>query len=156
MGVKSNTPLLSSFGKIRPAACVRSFCPLQDVFTNEDACTLALEKFHGELQRTSSSKMAVKKAASSLAKAALAKGSRDNVTVVVVDVRLQGTLAAGRNGVAVHSGNGPAAARSSAASKADRPSQGTSAPLPAPGDQQQPQPHVASVPVTPLASDMED
>ncbi|KXZ42753.1 hypothetical protein GPECTOR_120g420 [Gonium pectorale] len=59
---------------------------LWDVFTNEEARSLALEKFHGELARTSSSKMAVKKAASSLAKAALAKGSRDNVTVVVVDL----------------------------------------------------------------------
>ncbi|PNW87560.1 hypothetical protein CHLRE_02g141250v5 [Chlamydomonas reinhardtii] len=63
---------------------------LWDVFTNEEARTLALEKFNGELTRTSSSKMAVKKAASSLAKAALAKGSRDNVTVVVVDLRQPG------------------------------------------------------------------
>ncbi|KAG2427719.1 hypothetical protein HYH02_014550 [Chlamydomonas schloesseri] len=66
---------------------------LWDVFTNEEARTLALEKFNGELGRTSSSKMAVKKAASSLAKAALAKGSRDNVTVVVVDLRQPGGAA---------------------------------------------------------------
>ena len=58
--------------------------PVQDVFTNEEARVLAIGKFRGELARTDSSKMAVKKAASSLAKAALAKGSRDNVTVVRV------------------------------------------------------------------------
>lgn len=67
----------------------------QDVFTNEEARQLALEKFHGELGRTSSSKLAVKKVASSLAKAAIAKGSRDNVTVVVVDVRVSGQVRQG-------------------------------------------------------------
>ncbi len=70
----------------------------QDVFTNEEARQLALEKFHGELGRTSSSKLAVKKVASSLAKAAIAKGSRDNVTVVVVDVRVSGRVRQGRAG----------------------------------------------------------
>jgi hypothetical protein len=54
----------------------------QDVFANEEARVLAIGKFRGELARTDSSKLAAKKAASSLAKAALAKGSRDNVTVV--------------------------------------------------------------------------
>ncbi|KAG2483038.1 hypothetical protein HYH03_018067 [Edaphochlamys debaryana] len=85
---------------------------LWDVFTNDEARTLALEKFSGELARTSSSKMAVKKAASSLAKAALAKGSRDNVTVVVVDVRPQG------GGGGHHSAHAAAAATGTAAAAA--------------------------------------
>lgn len=80
-----------SFASPSLAECLGpGVCGVQDVFTNEEARTLALEKFNGELTRTSSSKMAVKKAASSLAKAALAKGSRDNVTVVVVDLRQPG------------------------------------------------------------------
>ncbi|GFR48367.1 hypothetical protein Agub_g10257, partial [Astrephomene gubernaculifera] len=121
---------------------------LWDVFTNEEARTLALEKFSGELQRTSSSKMAVKKAASSLAKAALAKGSRDNVTVVVVDVRLHGSSAhrhAAAAAAAAHaaaaSGATAAAAAGSAGSFAQegpaRCNAGSSA-APAPGGEQVP------------------
>ncbi|KAG2423213.1 hypothetical protein HXX76_015470 [Chlamydomonas incerta] len=124
---------------------------LWDVFTNEEARTLALEKFNGELTRTSSSKMAVKKAASSLAKAALAKGSRDNVTVVVVDLRQPG--GAGHHATAHASGattpNPGAAAGSGAIATAAAPPAAAAAPA-------QPKQQPAS-PVTPEAvSDADD
>ncbi|EFJ44479.1 hypothetical protein VOLCADRAFT_121292 [Volvox carteri f. nagariensis] len=130
---------------------------LWDVFTNEEARALALEKFNGELQRTSSSKMAVKKAASSLAKAALAKGSRDNVTVVVVDMRLHGYKSS-HNGTMVHSTSVPV---NNTGTPRSGPSQSGSGGLLAPGDhQQQPQrqspQHIEASPKTPVASDADD
>lgn len=67
---------------------------LWDVLSNQDACALALKVFQAELAKGSSSRSGVKKAASSLAKTALARGSRDNITVVVVDVRLSVPAAA--------------------------------------------------------------
>ncbi|GIL81560.1 hypothetical protein Vretimale_738 [Volvox reticuliferus] len=125
---------------------------LWDVFTNEEARALALEKFRGEFQRTSSSKMAVKKAASSLAKAALAKGSRDNVTVVVVDMRTQGFSC--HSSAGAHSIN--SAIRSSGAVRTG-PSQSASGVAPQ-GEQQQQQqtPQTPRSPRTPVASDTDD
>ncbi|GLI60936.1 hypothetical protein VaNZ11_003172 [Volvox africanus] len=127
---------------------------LWDVFTNEEARALALEKFNGELQRTSSSKMAVKKAASSLAKAALAKGSRDNVTVVVVDMRTQGLSCQSSTGA--HSIS--SAIRSSGAARTG-PSQSASGLAPQ-GEQCQPvlqqTPQTSASPRTPAASDTDD
>mmetsp|Transcript_3614 Transcript_3614/g.7828 ORF Transcript_3614/g.7828 Transcript_3614/m.7828 type:complete len:582 (-) Transcript_3614:984-2729(-) len=59
---------------------------LWDVFSNEEACALAISTFQVELEKGVSSSAAAKKVASSLTKGALSKGTRDNVTVVVVDV----------------------------------------------------------------------
>ncbi|GLC46197.1 hypothetical protein PLESTB_001534000 [Pleodorina starrii] len=129
---------------------------LWDVFTNEEARTLALDKFNGELQRTLSSKLAVKKAASSLAKAALAKGSRDNVTVVVVDVRVSGR---GHNGASRSAGtprtapSQPVSGLLPAASQAEQQHQQAQQQQPQSEPQQQQQ--VAASPATPGGSDTE-
>ncbi len=61
---------------------------LWDVFSNKDACALASAKFEEELAASGNVRAALKKAASALAKAALTRGSRDNVTVLVADVRM--------------------------------------------------------------------
>ncbi len=133
------------------------------MFTNEEARTLALEKFQGELQRTSSSKMAVKKAASSLAKAALAKGSRDNVTVVVVDVRLPGQ-SSGHNGAGPHA-HGTSTPRHAAPASGALPPAGEQHQQQSPQTQQQQLPQTTqhqspqtlqqplASPATPVASD---
>ncbi len=60
---------------------------LWDVLSSADVCAMALRKFEGELGCGGSVRGALRKAASALAKAALDKGSRDNVTVLVVDLR---------------------------------------------------------------------
>jgi len=65
---------------------------LWDVLGNEDARQVALTSFQGEFEKTGSAKMAIKKATSALVKSALAKGSKDNITVIVVDCRLPSTL----------------------------------------------------------------
>lgn len=62
---------------------------LWDVFSNQDACTVAWEAFQKSMSSAGgASKTAVKQAARALAKAAMDKGSRDNITVVIVDVGL--------------------------------------------------------------------
>jgi protein phosphatase 2C len=61
---------------------------LWDVVDSQDACTIALCKFEAELAAGDSTKQALRKAASKLTKTALTRGSRDNITVVCVDLRL--------------------------------------------------------------------
>lgn len=61
---------------------------LWDVLSNADAGNLAVRKFLSDLEAGRSVRSALKHAASSLAKAAISRGSRDNVTVIVVDVRM--------------------------------------------------------------------
>lgn len=66
---------------------------LWDVFSNQDACTVAWEAFHKAMAANAgAAKVAVKAAARALAKSAMDKGSRDNITVVIVDVRLDDTM----------------------------------------------------------------
>ena len=60
---------------------------LWDVLSSQDACTIAMEKFASEMAAGGSSKSGVKRAASALVKTAMQRGTRDNVTVMVVDVR---------------------------------------------------------------------
>lgn len=64
---------------------------LWDVLSNADAGSLAVRKFLSDLEAGRSARSALKHAASSLAKAAISRGSRDNVTVIVVDVRMMTT-----------------------------------------------------------------
>lgn len=59
---------------------------LWDVLTNQEACTLAKKCVLRARQRGSSRQSAARVAATVLARAAVDRGSRDNVTVVVVDL----------------------------------------------------------------------
>ena len=60
---------------------------LWDVLGNGEAAKLAMAAFDGELAANKSARSALKKAASVLAKTALERGSRDNVTVLCIDMR---------------------------------------------------------------------
>lgn len=62
-----------------------------DVFTNEDATGLALRCLQRANNRGASPSAACRVAASVLSKAALERGSRDNITVLLVDLRPQAT-----------------------------------------------------------------
>eukprot|EP01025_Chloroclados_australasicus_P020979 TRINITY_DN2203_c1_g2_i1.p2 TRINITY_DN2203_c1_g2~~TRINITY_DN2203_c1_g2_i1.p2 ORF type:complete len:569 (+),score=92.23 TRINITY_DN2203_c1_g2_i1:283-1989(+) len=60
---------------------------LWDVFDNQEACMLALRCLYRAKQRGATRRSATKIAAAILAKAAIDRGSRDNVTVLVVDLK---------------------------------------------------------------------
>ena len=62
---------------------------LWDVLSNSVACSLALSQFESALAAGGSIQDSLKKAAAWLTKTALELGSRDNVTVLIVDLRLQ-------------------------------------------------------------------
>uniref|UniRef100_A0A7S0R8D2 protein-serine/threonine phosphatase n=1 Tax=Chlamydomonas leiostraca TaxID=1034604 RepID=A0A7S0R8D2_9CHLO len=84
---------------------------LWDVFRNDEACATALAKFNEEVAKGGSAKACVKKVASDLAKSAMRRGSRDNITVVVVDIRLAPPTARGSSaGKPSQGGNHSAAA----------------------------------------------
>ncbi|KAF5832962.1 phosphatase 2C-like domain-containing protein [Dunaliella salina] len=59
-----------------------------DVFTNEEAHEAAWGRFQKELRKGRSSQEAAKRTATWLVDKSIDRGSRDNVTVVVVDVRM--------------------------------------------------------------------
>eukprot|EP00887_Chlorella_sp_A99_P007208 scaffold2.g7208.t1 len=59
---------------------------LWDVMTNQEACTLAKKCLQRARQRGSSRQSAARVAATVLTRAAVDRGSRDNVTVVIVDL----------------------------------------------------------------------
>jgi protein phosphatase 2C len=61
---------------------------LWDVLSSSEAGTLALGHFHSELSVKRDVSKALKGAAELLTKIALERGSRDNITVLVADVRL--------------------------------------------------------------------
>lgn len=61
---------------------------LWDVIGNQEACNIAHQAFNKTLASTGSLRSAVKKAAAQLAHTAVQKGTRDNVTVLIVDVRV--------------------------------------------------------------------
>ena len=58
-----------------------------DVLGNAEVCRIALVKFKSELAEGGSVRGSLKKVAALLAKTALERGSRDNVTVLIVDLR---------------------------------------------------------------------
>eukprot|EP01024_Parvocaulis_polyphysoides_P014470 TRINITY_DN1599_c1_g1_i1.p3 TRINITY_DN1599_c1_g1~~TRINITY_DN1599_c1_g1_i1.p3 ORF type:complete len:144 (+),score=30.13 TRINITY_DN1599_c1_g1_i1:32-433(+) len=60
---------------------------LWDVFDNQEACVLALRCLYRAKQRGATRRSATRIAAAILAKAAIDRGSRDNVTVLVVDLK---------------------------------------------------------------------
>eukprot|EP01024_Parvocaulis_polyphysoides_P037485 TRINITY_DN33412_c0_g1_i3.p1 TRINITY_DN33412_c0_g1~~TRINITY_DN33412_c0_g1_i3.p1 ORF type:complete len:566 (-),score=115.09 TRINITY_DN33412_c0_g1_i3:789-2486(-) len=60
---------------------------LWDVFDNQEACVLALRCLYRARQRGATRRAATRIAAAILAKAAIDRGSRDNVTVLVVDLK---------------------------------------------------------------------
>lgn len=60
---------------------------LWDVMSNSDVANHALRKFQKYLAAGHSTQSSLRHVASSLAKTAISKGSRDNITVLVVDVR---------------------------------------------------------------------
>ena len=61
---------------------------LWDVMSNSDVANHALGKFSKYITAGHSTQSTLRHVASSLAKAAISKGSRDNITVLVVDTRL--------------------------------------------------------------------
>ncbi|GAX78076.1 hypothetical protein CEUSTIGMA_g5518.t1 [Chlamydomonas eustigma] len=61
---------------------------LWDVLSSVEACNLALCHFHRELTASGNVSKALKGASDLLTKSALERGSRDNITVLVADVRL--------------------------------------------------------------------
>jgi len=70
---------------------------LWDVMSNQEACNLAKKCLLRARQRGSTRHSAAKVAATVLTRAAVDRGSRDNVTVVIVDLTLEGEgLEAGR------------------------------------------------------------
>lgn len=58
-----------------------------DVLSNEETCHLAKRALNRAHEKGASARSAAKVAATVLIRAALAKGSRDNITVIVVDLR---------------------------------------------------------------------
>lgn len=60
---------------------------LWDVLTNQEACTLALKCLNRAKEKGASPKEATRLTATVLTKAAMDRGSRDNITVLVVDLR---------------------------------------------------------------------
>eukprot|EP01024_Parvocaulis_polyphysoides_P045600 TRINITY_DN42712_c0_g1_i1.p1 TRINITY_DN42712_c0_g1~~TRINITY_DN42712_c0_g1_i1.p1 ORF type:complete len:414 (-),score=58.69 TRINITY_DN42712_c0_g1_i1:98-1249(-) len=62
---------------------------LWDVFDNQEACNLALRCIYRARQKGATRRAATRVAATVLAKAAIDRGSRDNVTVVVIDLKPQ-------------------------------------------------------------------
>eukprot|EP01024_Parvocaulis_polyphysoides_P019260 TRINITY_DN1869_c0_g1_i1.p1 TRINITY_DN1869_c0_g1~~TRINITY_DN1869_c0_g1_i1.p1 ORF type:complete len:587 (-),score=76.36 TRINITY_DN1869_c0_g1_i1:122-1882(-) len=60
---------------------------LWDVFDNQEACALALRCLHRAGLRGQDRRTATRLAANVLAKTAISRGSRDNVTVLVVDLK---------------------------------------------------------------------
>eukprot|EP01023_Acetabularia_acetabulum_P022213 TRINITY_DN21923_c0_g1_i2.p1 TRINITY_DN21923_c0_g1~~TRINITY_DN21923_c0_g1_i2.p1 ORF type:complete len:186 (+),score=46.30 TRINITY_DN21923_c0_g1_i2:7-564(+) len=64
---------------------------LWDVFDNQEACNLALRCIYRARQKGATRRAATRVAATVLAKAAIDRGSRDNVTVIVVDLKSQTT-----------------------------------------------------------------
>ena len=75
---------------------------LWDVLTNQEACSLAKRCLRRARQRGATRHSAARIAATVLTRAAVDRGSRDNVTVVVVDLS-SGELAM-RPGPALHLG----------------------------------------------------
>jgi protein phosphatase 2C len=64
---------------------------LWDVLSNQEACTLAKRCLRRARQRGASRQSAARIAATVLTRAAVDRGSRDNVTVVVVDLSTAST-----------------------------------------------------------------
>eukprot|EP01025_Chloroclados_australasicus_P029990 TRINITY_DN299_c0_g3_i1.p1 TRINITY_DN299_c0_g3~~TRINITY_DN299_c0_g3_i1.p1 ORF type:complete len:742 (-),score=61.22 TRINITY_DN299_c0_g3_i1:1314-3461(-) len=62
---------------------------LWDVFGNQEACNLALRCIFRARQKGATRRAATRVAATVLAKAAIDRGSRDNVTVIVIDLKPQ-------------------------------------------------------------------
>ena len=62
---------------------------LWDVMSNSDVANHALRKFQKYHAAGHSTQSSLRHVASSLAKTAISKGSRDNITVLVVDARLK-------------------------------------------------------------------
>lgn len=60
---------------------------LWDVVTNQEACTLALKCLERAKEKGIAPKDAAKLTAAVLTKAAMERGSRDNITIVVIDLR---------------------------------------------------------------------
>jgi len=58
-----------------------------DVLSNEETCQLAKRALNRARSKGANARAAAKVAATVLTRAALAKGSRDNITVIVVDLR---------------------------------------------------------------------
>jgi serine/threonine protein phosphatase PrpC len=65
---------------------------LWDVLSNQEACTLAKRCLRRARQRGASRQSAARIAATVLTRAAVDRGSRDNVTVVVVDLSTGGSV----------------------------------------------------------------
>lgn len=101
---------------------------LWDVMSNQEACTLAKKCLLRAQQRGSSKQSAARVAATVLTRAAVDRGSRDNVTVVIVDLATSSDDGAGAADVLKslpsHDGNsyeGPAKPPSSKGSGVDAP-----------------------------------
>lgn len=60
---------------------------LWDVLTNQEACTLALKCLNRAKEKGARPEEATRLTATVLTRAAMDRGSRDNITVVVVDLR---------------------------------------------------------------------
>ena len=60
-----------------------------DVLSNDEVCKIALAELERVLAKGSSVRSGLTKAARLLADTALKRGSRDNVTVLIVDLKLQ-------------------------------------------------------------------
>ena len=60
---------------------------LWDVLTNQEACSLALKCLQRAKEKGATSQEATRLTATVLTRAAMERGSRDNITVVIVDLR---------------------------------------------------------------------
>lgn len=73
---------------------------LWDVMANQEATNLAIRCMHRAWEKGASRKAAVRIAASVLTKAAIDRGSKDNVTVVIVDLKTEAPPTAKETGTA--------------------------------------------------------
>ena len=65
---------------------------LWDVLSNQEACSIALKCLKRAKQKGATSSEAARLTATVLTRAAVDRGSRDNITVVVVDLRTKDTF----------------------------------------------------------------